>query len=352
MSDWVFFPAGGSAGASMERRSNRPVAAWLWIVAALVFAMVLVGGATRLTQSGLSITQWQPLAGVAPPLDDADWQAEFSRYKAIPQYAQLFPDMDLARFKAIYYWEWGHRLLGRLIGLAMAVPLLGFALAGRISPVLGLQLLGVLALGGLQGFVGWWMVQSGLSERVDVSQYRLALHLLLASLAFAALVWIATGLRARSGQAGRGRLRGWASWLVLLLFLQIGMGALVAGLHAGRDYNTWPLMDGRLAPPLADLARLSPLWSNLFENIAAVQFQHRMTAYLVVALAFAQALAATGLGGAARARALAIAGLALAQAGIGVAALLLGVPLWAGLLHQGGALLLLGMAVAHRRALA
>ena len=352
MSDWVFFPAGETARSVAQRPAAGAVQVWLWIVAAMVFAMVVVGGATRLTESGLSITEWKLANGVIPPLDDAAWQAEFANYKRIPQFAQLFPDMDLAHFKFIFFWEWGHRLLGRLLGVAMAVPLLWFWATRRMSNALGAKLLAVLALGGLQGFVGWWMVKSGLTERVEVSQYRLAVHLLLASVTFAALVWLATGLRQRPFRRGQDRLRGIAGGLAALVLAQIGTGALVAGLRAGLAYNTWPLMDGVFVPPLEHLAQLSPLWSNFFENITTVQFQHRMTAYAVLALALVQLALAWRTGGGPFRRSAAIAALAFCQAGLGIATLLLAVPLWAALAHQALALLLLGMAVAHRRALA
>ena len=351
MSDWVFFPAGAAPARAAERPATSAVQIWLWIVAAMVFAMVVVGGATRLTESGLSITEWKLVNGIIPPLDDASWQAEFANYQRIPQFAQLFPDMDLAHFKFIFFWEWGHRLLGRLLGVVMAVPLLWFWATRQMSNALGVKLTGVLALGGLQGFAGWWMVKSGLTERVEVSQYRLAVHLLLASVTFAALVWLATGLRESPFRRGQEGLRGIAVGLAGLVLAQIGMGALVAGLRAGLTYNTWPLMDGVFVPPLEHLARLSPLWTNFFENITTVQFQHRMTAYAVLALAVLQVALAWRIGGGPLKRSAAIAGLAFCQAGLGIATLLLAVPLWAGLAHQAVALLLLGMAVVHRRAL-
>ena len=236
---------------------------WLWLVAVMILAMVVVGGATRLTESGLSITQWKPISGVIPPLDAAAWQAEFDRYRAIPQYAAMFPDMDLAGFKSIFRWEWTHRLLGRLIGIAVAVPLAGFWLAGMLTRDLKLKLLGLLALGGVQGVIGWWMVSSGLSERVEVSQYRLAVHLLTASLTLCLTVWFAHSLgevpAAPGGAAGR-RLRGSASLLLCGVFVQLAFGALVAGLRAGRIDNTWAT-DGRpcRAPDRGTVLRAAPL---------------------------------------------------------------------------------------------
>ena len=333
-----------------------PVRAWLWLVAGCIFAMVVVGGATRLTQSGLSITEWKPVMGVLPPLDEAAWQAEFDRYKLIPQYALMNPDMNLAGFKAIFYWEWAHRLLGRVIGALVAVPLVFFWVTGRLTPALKPRLVGLLALGGLQGVIGWFMVKSGLSARVDVSQYFLALHLVTASLTLVWTIWLAEGLR-RVAAVRRSpaveRLRPTASLLLALVLVQVGLGAFVAGLHAGLIYNTWPLMDGHLVPPLADLLRQSPLWSNLFENVTTVQFDHRTVAYAVLILALFHAADAWShaprTGAAWRATLLVVA--VLAQAVIGISTLLLVVPLWAALLHQAFAMVVLGLAVLHRRRL-
>ncbi len=276
-----------ASGVQDRTRSLGAVRGWLWAVAGCIFLMVVVGGATRLTQSGLSITEWKPVMGIVPPLSQDAWQAEFAKYRAIPQYAQLFPDMDLAGFKSIFYWEWAHRLLGRIIGIVMAVPLIGFWATGRLTPRLKPQLLGLFALGGLQGLIGWFMVKSGLSERTEVSQYFLALHLVTASLTFVWSIWLAEGLRPVR-DPGRACDRSTAphrTLIVAAVLLQVGLGALVAGLHAGLTYNSWPLMDGHIVPPLADLARQSPLWTNLFENVTTVQFDHRMVAYLVLGLA-------------------------------------------------------------------
>jgi cytochrome c oxidase assembly protein subunit 15 len=339
-----------------EPAPYRAIAVWLWSLAGLVFLMVIVGGATRLTESGLSITQWKPLTGIIPPLSPSQWQAEFENYKKIPQYAELFPDMDLSGFKFIFFFEWSHRLLGRLIGAAMVLPLIFFWAKGLLPPGFKPKLLGILALGALQGFVGWWMVKSGLSDRVEVAQERLAIHLLLASLTFAALVWLAASLKARGGQLPA-RISPGPRWLaggmVLLVLLQIGLGGLVAGLRAGRAFNTWPLIDGYFWPPLDKLTLLSPLWRNFLDNILLVQFQHRMIAYALLALALAQALYASraAVGGRAVRRTWAVAGLVAIQASIGIATLVLVVPLWAGLLHQAFAMIVLGMAVAHAQAL-
>jgi len=336
---------------------TRAVAFWLWVLAALVFLMVIVGGATRLTESGLSITEWKPISGVIPPLTAQDWQAEFDNYKRIPQYAAIFPDMDLAGFKFIFFFEWSHRLLGRLIGLVTALPLVFFWLRGMLPAGYKPKLLVLLALGGLQGFVGWWMVKSGLSDRIEVAQERLAIHLVLASVTFAFIVWLASALRRRPREIApsvSARLSFGAGVFLVSVLVQIGLGALVAGLRAGRAYNTWPLIDGHFLPPTESLALLQPVWRNFVDNLLTVQFQHRMAAYLVLALALLQAWwtvreIGSRLSAARRARALA--GLTLVQVLLGIVTLLLVVPLWAGLLHQAFAMLVLGMAVVHLQAL-
>ena len=334
----------------------RAVAIWLWSLAGLVFLMVIVGGATRLTESGLSITEWKPLSGIIPPLSQAAWLAEFENYKKIPQYTQLFPDMDLSGFKFIFFFEWSHRLLGRFIGAATLLPLIYFWAKGVLPPGFKPKLLGVLALGALQGIVGWWMVKSGLSDRVEVAQERLATHLLLACLTFAALVWLAASLKRRDPEITATVFLGlywFARGMVVLVLLQIGFGALVAGLRAGRAFNTWPLIDGYFWPPLEKLTLLTPLWRNFLDNILLVQFQHRMTAYVLLAAALTQVFYASRVaaGSPAQRRAIAVGGLVAMQAMIGIVALVLVVPLWAGLLHQAFAMLVLGMVVAHAQAL-
>ncbi len=344
--------------ASADRRADllAPVRAWLWVVAGCIFAMVVVGGATRLTQSGLSITEWKPVMGVLPPLSRAAWAAEFDRYKQIPQYALLNADMTLSGFKSIFYWEWAHRLLGRIVGSLVLLPLAFFWFTGRLTPALKPRLVGLFLLGGLQGVIGWFMVKSGLSARTEVSQYFLALHLVTASLAFMWAIWLAEGLRPASEDAPSpfaDRFRRTATVLVWLVLLQVGLGAFVAGLHAGLTYNTWPLMDGHLVPPLADLVRQAPSWSNPFENVVTVQFDHRTVAYVVLLAALFHASDAwskasrTGVSRRAGLLVLAV----LMQAAIGITTLLLVVPLWAALLHQGFAMVVLATAVLHRRRL-
>ncbi len=339
------------AESEIDQRGFAPVRVWLWCVAGLIFAMVLVGGATRLLEAGLSITEWKPISGVLPPLTNADWQIEFDKYKQIPQFIKLFPDMTLNQFKAIYHWEWGHRLLGRIIGFVVALPLAWFWATGRLArPGLKTRLVGLLALGGLQGLVGWWMVASGLSGRVEVAPERLATHLLLASLTLVATIWLAISVAPRPPEARVAGLRAGATAILGLVLAQIGLGALVAGSRAGLTYNTWPLMDGRFVPPLDDLARLSPAWKNVFENITLVQFDHRMVAYALVAFALWHAFAARrqAPGAGAARRAITVAAMALAQAGLGIMTLLLVVPVWAGLLHQAFAMMVLSMAAVHR----
>ena len=331
--------------------------AWLWTVAALVFAMVIVGGATRLTESGLSITEWKPIYGVIPPLTHQAWLEEFDKFKQIPQYSAIFPDMTLSGFKVIFFWEFSHRLLGRVIGLAFALPLAVFWLRKMIPQELKLKLIGVLALGGFQGFVGWWMVKSGLVGRIEVAQERLAIHLLLASLTFAALVYLATSLKPRAAAAealAAPGLRRFGTLMVAVTLLQIFLGGLVAGLRAGKAFNTWPLMDGQFVPPLDSLFALDPLWRNFVDNIALVQLQHRLVAYVLFGLALLQVLAAFAWAGRGRirGRAIHIAGLVFVQAGLGITTLVLVVPLWAALLHQGFAMLVLLATVKHRATLA
>jgi heme a synthase len=327
----------------------RALRLWLWSVAALIFVMVLVGGATRLTESGLSITEWKPVTGVVPPLSDADWNDAFAKYQQIPQFSKLFPDMTLAGFKTIYFWEWGHRLLARIIGAAFLLPLLGLWLTGRLTQGLKRQLLVVTGLLALEPIVGWWMVASGLAQRTEVSQVRLAMHLIIAAATFAAIVWTASGLRARAPTPTPARYRLSSNLVALLIFVQLGLGALVAGLRAGLVYNTWPLMDGRLIP--AGLFNLRPWAANFFDDVTTVQFQHRLLAYLVILLALwrmlATARAAPATGVARRARV--VAALAIFQAALGVTTLLLVVPICSALLHQGFAMLLFGMAVVDAR---
>src|ERR1700743_185714 len=256
-----------------------PVRLWLYAVAALVLAMVLVGGATRLTESGLSITEWKLVTGVVPPLSQPAWQAEFEKYQAIPQYREMNRGMSLEAFKTIYWWEWTHRLLGRVIGVAFLLPFLFFLWRGWVAPSLRPRLWFIFGLGALQGAVGWWMVASGLAERVEVSQYRLATHLILACVIFAAMLWTLRRLGEIAPSGAPPRLKITSMVLVLLTFVQLYFGALVAGLRAGLVYNTWPAIDGGFIPASERLWFEQPWWRNLFEHTLTVQFEHRITAY-------------------------------------------------------------------------
>jgi cytochrome c oxidase assembly protein subunit 15 len=271
-----------SVSSETGKRDGPAVQAWLYGLCAIIFAMILVGGATRLTDSGLSITEWQPIMGIVPPLSDAAWQDAFAKYRQIPEYELVNKGMSLAEFKVIYWWEWAHRFLGRMIGFAFLIPFLFFWLRGRVSPKMMPRLIFVFVLGGLQGGLGWYMVKSGLVDRVDVSQYRLAAHLSAAVLIFGYIFWVAHRMGAqgeRAAGAGQG-LRLSAMGLTAAVFIQIALGAFVAGLDAGQGYNTWPMMDGAFIP--AGLGTMTPWYANLFENALTVQFDHRMAAYAIV----------------------------------------------------------------------
>lgn len=343
-------PAATSRGeAPAPDGASRAVRAWLIAVAALIFAMTLLGGATRLSESGLSITQWQPVTGVIPPLSQAGWAEEFQRYKQIPQYAALNPDMSLDGFKTIYYWEWSHRLLARLVGAAFVLPALWFWRRGRLKGPLARPILLAAALLALEPIVGWWMVSSGLAERTEVAQDRLALHLLVAAAAFGAVIYAAVGLRRRPREAASAGFATAAGALVALIFCQLGLGALVAGLRAGVIDNTWPLMEGRLIP--AGVFALAPWPRSIVDDATTAQFDHRVAAYAIVLLALATALAArrrARRSSLAR-RAGALAALAILQTGLGIVTLILVAPIEFALAHQAVALLLFGMAVAHWR---
>ena len=317
------------------------MALWLFAVALLVFAMVVVGGATRLTDSGLSITEWRPVTGAIPPLSDAAWAAEFEKYRRIPEYRYVNAGMSLEAFKTIYWWEWGHRFLGRIIGLAFFVPFLAFLLARRIPERLVSRAWALLALGGLQGAVGWWMVSSGLSERVDVAPERLTVHLGLALVLLALLVW--TALEAWGGRAPAGAARRWfapAAGLAGLVFLQILLGGFVAGNDAGRVFTDFPTIGGRMVP---DGYGAATVWTTLAHDAASVQFHHRLGAYALFAAAWLLALAAL------RRRApstvtraaWSVAALVTLQFALGVATLVNAVPLGLGVLHQAGAAVVL-----------
>lgn len=335
------------AGRSALHR--RAIGIWLVVVAALVVATLLVGGATRLTESGLSITEWKPVTGVLPPLSEPQWQGEFEKYKTIPQYREINRGMTLSEFKTIFWWEWAHRLLGRTIGAVFLLPFLFFLWRGFVGRGLRRQLWVLFGLGALQGAVGWWMVYSGLGDRVSVSQYRLAFHMTLACVIYAGIVWTLRGLSANVPVHASARIRTSAGILLFLVLLQIYLGALVAGLDAGLIYNTWPLIDGGLVPSADRLWFIAPFWRNFFENDLMVQFMHRITAYLLWCLAVLHAIdvARTLRGSSVMKSAIWLAIALTIQAGIGIATLLHHVPISLALLHQGAAIVILTIAVVH-----
>lgn len=331
----------------------RAIRLWLFAVAALVLAMVLVGGATRLTESGLSITEWKPVMGALPPLSQAQWQSEFERYQVIPQYRDLNRGMTLQGFKTIYWWEWTHRLLGRLIGLVFLLPFLWFLWRGWIGPGLRGRLAFIFALGALQGAVGWWMVASGLADRVEVSQYRLATHLVLACVIYVALLWTAWRLDDRpSAPPLPLGIRASALAFLVLVLAQIYLGGVVAGLRAGYVYNTWPLIDGTLVPDAARLFFDTPVWRNFFENTLTVQFDHRMLAYALWLWALLHALNVARMHNRpSLVGAVVLLAAVTLQAVLGIITLLLRVPIAVALLHQAGAMLVLTVATIYAASL-
>ncbi|HMD62681.1 MAG TPA: COX15/CtaA family protein [Stellaceae bacterium] len=332
------------------------IAAWLFLCCGLIFLMVVVGGITRLTLSGLSITEWKPVIGIVPPLWASDWAAEFAKYQQIPEYRTIHFTMSLDEFKSIYYWEYCHRLLGRLIGLAFAVPFIWFLARRRLPRRLAPPLAGILLFGFLQGTLGWYMVESGLADRVEVSQYLLVAHLALALAIYSAILWVALGIvrgpappDVRSG-SGPGWRRA-AEAVLALVALTILAGGFVAGTRAGLTYNTFPLMDGRLVP--AGYAQLQPLWLNWFENIAAVQFDHRALAVATMTAVFLlwSAGLRANLPKPARKALHALLAIAILQVVLGISTLLLVVPIPLAAAHQAGAVLLLTAAIVLRHTL-
>ncbi len=316
---------------------------WLYAVLLSIFALIIIGGATRLTDSGLSITEWQPIIGIIPPLNAMDWQEAFSKYQQIPEFQLINRDMGLAEFKTLYWWEWGHRFLGRFTGLVFLLPFLYFLVRRRIGPQQMTQLIALFALGGLQGALGWYMVRSGLVDRVDVSQYRLAAHLGLALIILSFVLWIARGLGRLTIPAERSKasrtMVAMAAGLCTMVFLQIILGALVAGTDAGLSYNSWPLIDGALVP--SGLFNLSPWYLNFLENPLTIQFDHRTLAYIIIILALLHLIWITRHYGDGRLlvfSALLLVSVVL-QIVVGIWVLLMVVPLELGLLHQAGGII-------------
>lgn len=336
-----------SIGEELADTPPRAVGLWLALCCAMVFAMAVIGAVTRLTESGLSIMEWAPVTGILPPLSEAEWQRLLALYREIPEYQVENAGMSLAAFKSIFWWEYVHRLWGRLIGLVFALPFLWFLVSGRLRGGVAPKLLAIFALGALQGLMGWIMVASGFAERTDVSQYRLVAHLALALLIYGSLLVTAARLLvpapAASPDARAARLRRALGGFLALAAVTMLSGGFVAGLNAGLTYNTFPLMDGDLVP--AGYGALSPWFLNLFENIAAVQFNHRLLAVVTLAAAIALWLWSRRLAlasGVRSAMGLLLA-MALLQLGLGIATLLLVVPVWLAALHQASALVLLGL---------
>ncbi len=359
----------------MTAKSSRAVGIWLLVVAAMIAAMVVVGGLTRLTGSGLSITDWHPIRGVIPPLGHAQWMAEFDRYKHIPQYRLENRGMSLAQFQGIYWWEWAHRLLGRTVGIVFLLPFLFFAWRGDIPRSRYPQMIVLFLLGGLQGLIGWWMVKSGLETRVSVSQYRLAIHLgfaivLLGAILYVALEFLHKDSLSPLGGEGRGEgavplehaskavraerppnpgsLPRWgrgngvyALFFIVLVYIQMLLGALVAGLHAGLIYNTWPSMDGRFLPENPFFH--APWWINFFNDPGLVQFDHRIGAYLVAAAAIALWCISKN----ARKTATLVLAIVAAQITLGILTLVNQVPIPLAALHQITAVALYCAAIWH-----
>lgn len=316
----------------MTETRSKSVEMWLIFMIILVVAIIVVGGATRLTNSGLSITEWAPIRGVLPPLSTEAWMAEFEKYKLIPEFEAEHPDMDLAGFKFIYFWEWGHRQLGRFIGLAFILPFFWFLAQGKLTIGHRWKFVSVALLIGLQGVIGWWMVHSGLQEGMfNVSQYRLATHLGMAFLILGTLYWLYKRQRACWDQANFQLGRGQALLLAALVYLQIIAGALMAGTHAGRTYNEWPLMDGDFVPQGYNIQ--SPFWRNLFENTAAIQFNHRTLAYILLGVAIWVWMSFRHSKSVRPAMVLFI-GILVLQVGLGIWTLLSAAPINLSLLHQ------------------
>jgi heme a synthase len=339
---------------NINQTAARAVATWLFLCCALVFAMVVVGGVTRLTGSGLSIAEWQPIIGTVPPLTDADWQQTFEKYQQTPQFKLVNQGMTLAGFKDIFWWEYVHRLLGRLIGAVFFVPLVWFVARRQIPPGYAWKLLGIFVLGGLQGAMGWYMVQSGLVDNPRVSQFRLTAHLALALAIFAAMFWVGLTLvdsrRARLLSAPQRSARSWSIGFTAVVCAMIVTGGFVAGIRAGFAYNTFPLMNGAVVPP--EIFSIEPWWRNFFWNMATVQFDHRLIAWLIaftVPVLWWKLRTTEGLPPRARFGGDLLLALLVMQIALGITTLLLVVPIPLAAAHQAGAVLVFAAAlnVAH-----
>ncbi|MCM8611146.1 COX15/CtaA family protein [Accumulibacter sp.] len=331
----------------MNTVARRHVAVWLLVCSATVFAILVVGGVTRLTHSGLSIVEWQPIVGVIPPLDQVEWEATFEKYRQTPEYRQVNHRMTLDEFKGIFFWEYVHRVLGRLVGVVFFVPFLYFWLRGKLEPALVPKLLGIFVLGGLQGAMGWYMVKSGLVDDPRVSHYRLTAHLSLAFLIFIAMFWVALDLlstrRGTTHDAALRSLQRVGFWLTLLVGYMVVSGGFVAGIRAGRAYNTFPLMNGHVLPPESFI--IEPWYLNFFNNMALVQFDHRLGAWLLAFLVpwFWWKIRLAAVSNTARLAGTLLLLAVFAQIILGIATLLLMVPVALGAAHQGGAMVVLGL---------
>lgn len=334
-------------GGQRAAEKNRAIVIWLIVCCGMVVAMMLIGAITRLTESGLSMVEWRPLIGAFPPISDTEWRRVFDLYRKTSEYRLENAGMSLAEFKTIFWWEFIHRLWGRLIGAVFGLPLIWFAVRGYLTKPLALRLFVLFLLGGVQGAIGWWMVKSGLVDRADVSQYRLTVHLGMAFLILGAMLWVVLGLTDHLSAAPpvSSRLRRYAAGLLLLIFVTALSGGLVAGLNAGYAYNDWPYMNGQVVPE--EYGDLTPWWINLFENVAAVQFDHRLLAYASVLGALFLWITAwrNGLRRLARRPFDLLVIMALVQVALGVSTLLLVVPTPLAVAHQGGAIALFCLAV-------
>ncbi|MEF8721388.1 MAG: COX15/CtaA family protein [Candidatus Accumulibacter delftensis] len=331
----------------MNKVARRQVALWLFICSAMVFAILVVGGVTRLTHSGLSIVEWKPIVGIVPPLNQAEWDETFEKYKKTPEYHKVNHQMGLEEFKGIFFWEYWHRVLGRLIGVVFLLPFLYFCWRRKIDPPLMPKLLGIFVLGGLQGAMGWYMVKSGLVDDPRVSHYRLTAHLSLAFLIFVAMMWLALGLRSErvrvTTDATLKGLQRFAFWLAILVGYMVVSGGLVAGIRAGKAYNSFPLMNGHFLPPESFI--IDPWYLNFFNNMALVQFDHRLGAWLLAFLVpwLWWKIRAAALSRSARLAATLVLVAVFLQIVLGISTLLLAVPVGLGAAHQGGAMIVLGL---------